>query len=278
MATSFEQNKNNIFNTRAPKEKLTSKIPTMNNSSINKRDPNYGLANIDRRTNKNNQKRTPVSTKSSQLSQSPVITHRSTKSVTQCHGSQSSWAVQPTEHANVKRQDVSSVNKSNETTKYISKPKRSFTKIQRKIQRVSPKEVDTPKPYMQYEPKFPIPQEEVSAYSIGGYTDEILMHDEPEHTAYYPRSEKPVFRLNSETMREIEALGDDKIHFIEKKQNVSPSSMLVSKDVLDETNKATTMNIAEESAISSLLLSRTEELLRSNRKTKRQRQTIKEIG
>ena len=54
--------------------------------------------------------------------------------------------------------------------------------------------------------------------------------------------------------------------------------MLVKKEVLDEPKKVTTMNIAEESAISSLLLSRTEELLRSNRKPKRQPQTIKEKG
>ena len=107
MATSFEQNKKEIFNARAPSDKFTSKIPTMNNSSLNKRDSNYGSANIDRRTNKITHKRAhPVSSKSSQLSQSPVITRRSTKSVTQGHGLQSSWAVQPTEHANVTSQDI----------------------------------------------------------------------------------------------------------------------------------------------------------------------------
>ena len=279
MATSFEQNKKEIFNARAPSDKFTSKIPTMNNSSLNKRDSNYGSANIDRRTNKITHKRAhPVSSKSSQLSQSPVITRRSTKSVTQGHGLQSSWAVQPTEHANVTSQDIFDIKKSNEKTRYLSKPKRTFTKIQRKIQRVSPKEVETPKPYNQYEPEYPVPQAEDNAYSSGGYNNEILMHEEPDHTSYYPRSEKPVFRLNSETMREIEALGENEIVFIEKKQNVIPTSMLVKKEVLDEPNKVTTMNIAEESAISSLLLSRTEELLRSNRKPKRQPQTIKEKG
>ena len=278
MATSFEQNKKEIFNARAPKEKFTSKIPTMNNSSINKRDPNYGSANIDSRTNKNIHKRKPVSSKSSQLSQSPVITSRSTKSITQGHGLQSSWAVQPTEHVNVTRQDVSTFNKSNEAMKYISKPKRTFTKIQRKIQRVSPKEVDTPKPYMQYEPQYPVSQEEINTYSVGGYSDEMLMNEEPDHTAYYPRSEKPVFRLNSETMREIEALGDDEIYFINTKQNVIPSRMLVDNEVSDETNRVTKINIAEETEISSLLLSRTEELLRSNRKPKRQPQAMKEKG
>lgn len=275
MATSFEQNKNNIFNTRPSVEKFISKIPTRNNSSINKTEKSCKKSNGGTIEKPDIQKINAKPSRALQQSQASVMHRKTAKSGIQTQTMQASWAVQPTEHAGLTHYSHSVNDKSKEKQKLPGKSKRTFTKIQRKIQRITPKEVKTPKTCLQYESQYQAPEEMFSKPISNSSNDAIGDYDQ---VTYRIRDEKPVFRLNSETMKEIEALGDCNTDFMNLKQEHYPPNTLVNEKSSDGKNNVALMNMAEECQISSLLCSRTEQLLRSNRKPKRQTQSTKEKG
>ena len=157
----------------------------------------------------------------------------------------------------------------------MGNPKRTFTKIQRKIQRITPKEVGTPNPCSHYDSQYQAPQETFCKPMLTSSKDAIDGYDQ---VTYRIRDEKPVFRLNSETMKEIESLGDSNTNFMNLKQEYYAPNTLVNKKLLDGKRNVASMNMAEECEISVLLSNRTEELLRSNRKPKKTTQSTKEKG
>ena len=138
--------------------------------------------------------------------------------------------------------------------------------------------METPKPYVQYEPRYHTSQEEFVNDAMDDYSSEMVIHEGQEQKVYDINDEKPVFRLNSETLKEIEALGGDDINLVKFQQrNYSPNNFTKDHSFGGKNDKPS-INEAEESGISSLLSSRTEELLRSNKKPKRQTQRNKERG
>ena len=250
----------------------------MNKSNINKRDKAYGETNIDSKVKPNTQIKSAMASRSSYLNKSPIVNRKATKSSIQGSDLQESWAVQPTEQSILSRISHSSVNKSNERQNIAGKQKRSFTKIQRTPKRISPKEMETPKPCLQYEQRYQTSQDEFVKDIIDDYSSEMVIHKGQEQKAYDINDEKPVFRLNSETLKEIEALGGDELNLVNFQQrNYSPNN-LPKDHLIGSINDNSSINVAEESHISSLLSSRTEELLRSNKKPRRQSQRNKEKG
>ena len=284
MAISSEKASYNLFDMKTPSERFVSKIPKRNNTTINDPKNHYNRirSEIAKKTS------TPTRNYNQLTAQQGEETIHLNDFKSQIHGktSQKTWAVQPTEQTGPTR-NTYTIGKHNVKQRYIGQSKKNNTKSQTKMQRMSLKEGNLPTNCndSDNEPLFDTSQEGLMRQAPYSTRKESINNDLPfDMSRNVPivdlpvksRGNRQIFRLNSETVREIEALGDKDINYSNIKYGIKKQPHIDSEKVFSSTNPPSSVDTKEECEVSTLLFARTEELLRSSKKTRKSKRDSRE--
>ena len=274
MATSLEKNKVDIFKTQVEANHSISKIPKKNNTKTNSGSTRYVKMGIEKVSSVNNTRPVEITTRQP----------KSTKSQTPSPRSQQRWTVQPTEKEATKRSTIATQKTFNVQQRFKLPPKKSNQKLKEKMAKFGenePNDKVTSKPANH------------EAIYVGG--SEPLLADVTGHVPmscrannissvkvpkYEPtkiftysstqgREKKQIFRLNAETVKEIEAPLDTNVDYNNIKRVMNSETIIGNIKAACQNDNTVQINGPDNLEISTLLSARTEELLRSKKTSRR---------